>query len=83
MYALAASVGEKLTGQTWEDLVQAMLLDVIGMKETTFINKTGFDTTAIATPYMSVKGLLHSINMGVHRYHNTEQGIFQKGLKTF
>ena len=68
LYALAASVGEKLSGQTWEELVQAMLLDVLGMKETTFINQTGVDTAGIATPYMSVKGLLQSIDMDVHRY---------------
>ena len=68
LYALAASVGEKLSGQTWEELVQAMLLDVLGMKETTFINQTGVDTAGIATPYMSVKGLLQSIDIDVHRY---------------
>lgn len=47
LYALAARVGEKLAGQTWEQLVQTMLLDVIGMKETSFINETNID---VATP---------------------------------
>ena len=65
LYALAARVGEKLAGQTWEQLVQTMLLDVIGMKETSFINETNID---VATPYMSARGELTNIDLDVHRF---------------
>ena len=65
LYALAARVGEKLAGQTWEQLVQTILLDVIGMKETSFINETNLD---VATPHMSVRGELTAIDLDVHRF---------------
>ena len=65
LYALAARVGEKLAGQTWEQLVQTILLDVIGMKETSFINETNLD---VAKPYMSVRGELRPIDLDVHRF---------------
>lgn len=68
LYALAASAAEKLTSQTWEELVKTMILDVIGMRETFFLNEEGIDSKEVATPYMSAKGVLTPIDTEVHRY---------------
>ena len=65
---MAACVAEKLLDKQWEQLVQTMLLDVIGMKETSFINQTNIDVSDIATPYMSAKGELAAIDLNVHRF---------------
>ncbi len=67
LYTLAAAVAEKLTGESWENLVRMRIFEILGMSNSSFIDLEGPDFQNIATPHMSVKGELRSIPMDVHR----------------
>ena len=70
MYTIAACVAEKLTGQTWEELVQNMLFDPLGMEKSTFIDKEGLPWDSIAEPhvYTGHNRTVTPIDRDVHRY---------------
>ncbi len=68
LYVLAAAIAEKLTGQSWEELIRMRIFEILGMSNSSFIDQDGPDFRNIATPHMTVKGKLTSIPIDVHRF---------------
>lgn len=51
MFMVAGAVAEAVTGQTWEELVQARIFDPLGMVRTT-PGSAGFDAGNVAMPHL-------------------------------
>ncbi len=68
MYGLAGCIAEKLTGDTWENLIKDRFFDILGMKDAVFIDKVKDEDMAnFAKPHMTIKGQLQQIDTDVHR----------------
>lgn len=52
MFGLAAHITEKLTNNTWENMISKKILRPLGMRDTRFITKPDDDKKNVATPYV-------------------------------
>ena len=56
MFTLAGHVAERITGRTWEDLVQDFLMTPLGMTRSGFVDKVPHFDQSFADCYSYIKG---------------------------
>lgn len=64
MYMLAGYIAEKLTGKTWEDLVQEYIFTPLGMNSSGFVDRVT-DFKDFALPYVTVKDTFQEVPTSV------------------
>ena len=68
VYAFVGRILEKMTGASWEELLQMTFLDVLGMEGAIVIDRAAPDWTDFARPHMAGKNdELLELDLNLHK----------------
>ena len=70
MYVLAGHIAEKLTGESWEDLIESRIFRPLGMATSTFVSRIK-NWNSLASSYTSVDDELRVVDKTLTRYSCT------------
>jgi CubicO group peptidase (beta-lactamase class C family) len=75
LYHVAALVIEEVSGQTWEEFVQARIIDPLGMTDTRVTRASTLEEGNVATPHARIEGVVRPVQPLAATATNAAGGI--------